>query len=78
MSSVVTSDSVQTSPDSTSQETDLDGSGDTRGQSDTSLTGSESSGGAADTSTGSGVKRQQENTINGCDGVKRIKSDSES
>ena len=77
MSSVVTSDSVQTSPDSTSQETDLDGSGDTRGQSDTSLTGSESSGGA-DTSTGSGVKRQQENTINGCDGVKRIKSDSES
>ena len=72
---MVTSDSVQTSPDSTSQETDLDG--DTRGQSDTSLTGSESSGGA-DTSTGSGVKRQQENTINGCDGVKRIKSDSES
>ena len=78
MSSVVTSDSVQTSPDSTSQETDLDGSGDTRGQSDTSLTGSEGSGGGADTSTGSGVKRQQENTINGCDGVKRIKSDSES
>ena len=75
----MTSDSVQTSPDSTSQETDLDGSGgDTRGQSDTSLTGSESSGGGADTSTGSGVKRQQENTINGCDGVKRIKSDSES
>jgi len=84
MSSVVASDScVQTSPDSTSHETDMDGD---RG--DTSLTSSSDTSASSgvpdsqmDTSASSGgTKRQQENTVNGHGdaGVKRIKSDSES
>ena len=72
--SSVTSDSVQTSPDSTSHETDTADTGTSdmgpaAGQPDTDL--------APDSSV-PGVKRTAE--LNGCDtdGVKRIKSDSES
>ena len=87
MSSVVTSESVQTSPDSTSHETDMDGG--ERGGADTSLTSSSDTSASSgvpdsqmDTSSASsgGTKRGQENTVNGHGdgGVKRIKSDSES
>ena len=72
-SGVVTSDSVQTSPDSTSHEDTADTGtsdmGPAAGQPDSDLT--------PDSSV-PGVKRTAE--VNGCDtdGVKRIKSDSES
>ena len=77
MNVVSSGDSVQTSPDSTSQEPDTTDTSSGGGQGDQGETPDS----APDSQTGAevapGIKRTAE--INGCDtGVKRIKSDTES